>query len=97
MSETGNEYGKIVQVIGPVVDVAPVEVVATEISFDRRSVFLKTNTLTPRKIYEFNLPGLANQNGKKLRQHMAYYTLNELSESKFVASYIRNTTLTIPK
>ena len=72
----------------PKVDVKPVEIVATEISDDRKSVFLKTNTLIPRKIYEFKLPGLANPTGEKLRQHMAYYTLNELSESKFVAESV---------
>jgi|GEM_PF-376877 len=70
----------------PKTDVNLVTVKAVEIADDHRSVFLKVDGLTPRKVYEFNLPGVLGEAGMKLRHHMAYYTLNELSESQFDAA-----------
>ena len=70
----------------PKADVKPVAVKSVEIADDQRSVFLKIDGLTARKVYQFKLPGLADRAGKKLRHHMAYYTLNELSDSQFDAA-----------
>jgi sugar phosphate isomerase/epimerase len=67
----------------PKTDLKPVAIRSVKIADDHRSVHLKIDGLTPRKIYEFKLSGLVNQAGKKLRHHMAYYTLNELSETNF--------------
>ena len=70
----------------PKTDLKSTVVKAVEISVDQKRVFLKIDGLTPRKIYEFNLPGLVDQAGRKLRQHMAYYTLNELATTQFDAA-----------
>ncbi len=67
----------------PKTDLKPTAVKAVEISADQRQVFLEIDGLTPRKIYEFKLPGLVDQVGKKLRHNMAYYTLNELTTTQF--------------
>jgi hypothetical protein len=56
---------------------------AIELSSDRKRVFVKLADIVPRKVYEFKLPGLVDADGKTLRQHMAYYTLNELSDKTF--------------
>ena len=56
---------------------------AVELSADRKRVFVQLGSILPRKVYEFKLPGLRDAEGKPLRQHMAYYTLNELSDKTF--------------
>ena len=67
----------------PKTDVKPVEIKGVEVSDDHKSVFLKIDGLTERKVYEFKLPGVREQGGRGLRNVMAYYTLNELSDSQF--------------
>ncbi len=70
----------------PKTDLKAVAVKAVEIADDHKSVFLKIDGLTPRKVYEFKLTGVLGQGGGGLRNAMAYYTLNELSESQFDAA-----------
>jgi sugar phosphate isomerase/epimerase len=70
----------------PKTDTKPITVTAVELSADRKRAFLKIDKLTPRKIYEFKLPGLVDESGQKLRQHQAYYTLNELADKTFNAA-----------
>ncbi|MFT5130156.1 MAG: sugar phosphate isomerase/epimerase [Rhodothermales bacterium] len=66
----------------PKTDTKPIAVKAVELSADKKRVFLKIDNLTPRKIYEFKLPGVVDESGKSLRQNQAYYTLNELVTDK---------------
>lgn len=66
----------------PKTDIKPITVTAVELSADKKRVFLKIDGLTPRKIYEFKLPGVVDESGKSLRQNQAYYTLNELVADK---------------
>jgi type 1 glutamine amidotransferase len=70
----------------PKTGVKLIAVNGVQISDDHKSVFLKLDHLDARKVYEFKLSGVRDQDGKGLRNTMAYYTLNELSESQFDAA-----------
>lgn len=66
----------------PKVDVQRAGVRSVKISSDKKQIFLEMEKLIPRKIYDFKLLNMFDEDGEVLRNNRAYYTLNELSDKE---------------
>lgn len=62
----------------PVTDPKPTGITGIDLSPDRQTLRLRTDTLEARRIYEFKLAGITAADGTPLANPEAYYTLNRL-------------------